>query len=203
MKGIIRTLLFAVLFIFFSCNKEEKKEDTEKGIDSSFIVGEWYRSYGNYVEDITFTKNLRFTGLVYENLTSKASVSDNMSGFWGIGSYGTVMSLDIFRTSTGRTETKDFSVVSWTDYSLQLLDKEYGNTESYLRIVENVNMRLNEIYEFDYLNKNSISASNYRSSNSSIISVNNNGQMTANDVGVAFINVSTNVGTLIVKVEVQ
>lgn len=202
-KVLVNTFLVTVLFVFCSCEKEEKKDNTDSGIDSSLIVGEWYRAYGDYVEDITFAKNFRFTGLVYDKLSSKAIISDNLSGSWRISSYGTIMSLDIYRTSTGRTETKYYSVVSWTDYSVQLLDKEYGNTESYLRIVENVNMRLKEIYEIDYLNNKSISVSNYRSSNPSIVSINDNGQITANEVGIAFISVFTNVGNFIVKVEVQ
>lgn len=183
---------------FTSCKGNEDKEEVRnEGIDSSQLVGEWYQKYGDYIEDINFSQNYRFTGIVYTNLTSTLTIADNLSGMWGLSSYGTVLQMDIYRTSTGFSNIKNYDVVKGDGYSLQLIDKEYNSTVSYQKIIESEKIRKDETFEI------SLSASKYSSSNESIAKVDDNGHVTAIGSGIAFISLSTKMGTLIVKVEVQ
>ena len=202
-SNIAKILILSVVLSLFSCCNDDEKKEEHKGIDSTYLTGEWYRTYSNYVEDVNFTSNLRFTGVVYEELSSTPKIADHISGSWGLDSYGSILVIRIYRSSTGNEEDKYYSVGSWNNYMLQLMDKKYGNPEQYLRIVETLNLDSSAEGDIVFFKRNSISAKGYSSSNPSIATVDSLGHVTANGVGVAFITVSTSVGTLIVKVVVQ
>lgn len=189
--------LVCLIITMSSCRNDEKEEIRKEGIDSSQLVGEWYRSYNNYIEDINFSQNYRFTGIVYENQKSILTIADNLSGMWGLSSYGTILLMDIYRTSTGSSDVKNYDIVNGDEYSLQLKDKEYNSPVSYQKIIESEKIGKGEAFEILQ------SASKYSSSNESIAKVDDYGHVTAIGSGIAFISLSTKMGILIVKVEVQ
>jgi len=203
-KIYIYLMTLSLLICHVACERHDKEEKIDdRGIDSSQLVGEWYHAFASYVEDISFTQNLRFTGQVYEDLGTSPKVSDNISGSWAVSSYGNVLSMDVYRTSTGSSDIKNYSVQSWDDYSLNLKDKGNGSIENYLRVVEIKNMKIGEEYDITYTKNNTIITTSFVSSNSSIVTVSSDGHVAAKSIGIVFITVSCNVGSFIVKVEVK
>ena len=203
MKQIRSVLILILLFGIYSCNKE--KVDEEKvafEFDSQFIVGEWYHAYGNYVEDISFLSNLKSTGITYENRSSNYDVVDNISGNWFVTSYGSVLSIDRYWKQRNVLDKNNYSLVDKKEYYMLLIDKEFGNTESFIKIVENAKLKVGEEYSVIFLRNNSIIASNYISSNNKIAEVSSDGRLTAKGPGIAFIRIESNVGPMVIKIEV-
>lgn len=199
-----------VLIIFFvsiliSCEKEEKDEQGGNFItDSEILVGEWCRSYGQYVYDITFTSNLKLTGKVYENLTSNPKLADNISGSWSLYSYGSELSISYYWASKNESDNAFFySVKNWSHNYLQLVEKQYSNEETFIRVVESKALSVGNVYDIEYLKTYSISALNISSSNTSIIKADSDGKVSAIGRGIAFVTITTINDKMIVKFEVE
>lgn len=181
-----------------SCHND-KEEDVS--FDTSVLIGEWYNNSNGVIIDLTLTKAF-LSGIVYNNIDSEFEKYEDWSGYWGYTSSTGVLSMIILHTATGMEFSSHFKLLSSDMYSLKLRDQELGSTEIYNKIVESKNLSVGTVYDINYIKANSISASGYNSTNPTIVSVDSNGHVTANKAGVAFISITTNVGTLIVKVEV-
>lgn len=183
-----------------SCHKEEKIE--EQLFDTSILLGEWYNYVDGTAVDITFT-TVSFRGSVYNTVNSSIEKYEDWSGMWVFNAYNRILTMDILHSATGKQTTKDYQILESNKYILTLQDQQLKSKEVYNKVVETKILYVGDEFDIEYLKTNSISASNYTSSCSYIANVDNKGHVTAVSPGIAFISISSNVGTLVAKVEVN
>ena len=85
---------------------------------------------------------------------------------------------------------------------MQLIDQEFGNMANFVKIIESANLKVGEAYNVIFLRANSVNASNYISSNNKIVEVSSDGRLIAKGSGIAFIRIESNVGPMVVRIEV-
>jgi len=192
-------LMILSLFLLTSCHKESSEQIN---FDTSVLIGEWYSYNAGVVTDLTLTSSF-LSGSVYKNVDSEITKYDDWSGYWMYSSSNSILSMNILHTATGHETSHHFKILSTNTYTISLRDQKLGSTDVYNKIVESKYLTIDAESNITYLKENSISAVEYRSSNSSIVEVDSSGHVIAHAQGIAFISISTNVGILIVKVVVN
>lgn len=197
MKQVI--FLLVSIFLLCSCHKDDEKKND---FDTSVLYGEWYSNVDGIVTDLSLS-SMTLAGNVYKTEGAEIVLYEKWTGSWLYYSENKILSMSIYYSSTHNQTLHNYQIVKVDDYTLNLRDQNLGTVDSYNKVIESKKLGINEEYDIGYLKTNTITATSYISSNPSIASVDNNGHVKAKKAGIAFISVSSNVGALIVKVEVQ
>ena len=174
------------------------KEDEE--FDNSVFWGEWYLNENAKITVLTFDA-LRFNGVEYPNPSIQEL--DRFYGNWAYFADSQSLVLNETRESGGATIEIYYQLIQVDKYSMKLREKSLKKTVLFLKIVEKINLHVGEYQDISYMMNHSIIAHNYSSSDNSTVTVDSSGKVTAISPGIAFITISTDVGTLIVQVKVS
>lgn len=183
-----------------SCSKDNN--EIEPLFDTSVLYGEWYSNIDGVVTDLKLS-SMTLAGSVYKTEESELVLFEKWTGPWVYLTENKILNMSILHSSTQHETTHYYKIVKVDDYSLSLRDQEFGFVDSYSKIVESKKLGVGEEYDIGYLKTKLITATNYNSSTPFVASVDDNGLILAKKTGIAFISVSTNVGTIIIKIEVQ
>ena len=197
MNKLTRFFLFLSIVLLNGCKKEH---NTEEEFDNTIFVGEWCYNSGDYYTDITFDP-LRFTGIIYEG--NPLTESDKISGAWGYIVASGILSMDIYHYSTGESTDANYSVLKIDSYAMQLRNHNLNSVENYSKVIETLNLKQGKEEYINYTRNIPLNVSSYTSSHPSIAKVDNNGLISAINKGISYISIATDVGILIVKVEVS
>lgn len=197
MKQVIFLLVSIILLC--SCHKDDGEKND---FDTSVLYGEWYSNVDGIVTDLSLS-SMTLAGNVYKTEGAEMVLYEKWTGSWLYYSENKILSMSIYYSSTHNQTLHNYQIVKVDDYTLILRDQNLGTVDSYNKVIESKKLGINEEYDIGYLKTHTITATSYISSNPSIASVDNNGHVKAKKAGAAFISISSNVGTLIVKVEVQ
>ena len=199
--GVVRTISNVILLLMlsacFGCSSSYNRED--EGFNDSVFMYEWA-----LVEDeqaMTLKLGLvDLSGVIYQG--SPLVESELIRGTWVYSVASKNLSMRINRVSTGIVKTTDYEVIEISNYSMRLRNKQLNKEEHYLKIVENHEVKVGQSFDIKYPQDNSLSLQNCKSSNPEILTIDTYGLFVANGIGLFFVTLQTNVGSMIVKVSV-
>ena len=202
MKKIFFLLVAAIALT--ACSDDDNNGSILPQYTMSDFDGCWISYDSNSATEITFdSQAFSCEGIFYSNPAAAMSVEDHQYGDFAY--IGTNSNLRISMVSEVKDDTyvKDYEVLSVDDYTLELLDKDYNITTTYIKVVASKEVETNATIENTYLNKINFTPTTYSSINSSVASVDASGRITALGTGTTFIIAQSETQKVAVKVSVR
>lgn len=199
-------ILAVLVFALFSCCKDDDN-DPQNGngqiIEKKAFLGEWCCIEAGTATVLNL-QNLFLSGVVYQKINVMPEEYDIMSGEWTYVSANMVLAENVLHKVSKERRSHSYKVQKVDNISMILRSREYGNEETYYRIVEKVNVNSNENIEIQYIKKNKgFNKATFTSTNSNIATVQSDGVIKGVCGGIAFITVESEVGKVVVMVEVS
>lgn len=192
-------LLIMSLMSIISCSDSDEKGNFES-FEETLFYGEWCSISGSMVSNITLDKNGSCNGKVYVDIGITPKEYEEIKGTWAYYPSSNSLLMSVYHSVNPRDERTSYKVIALNKYNLQLREVETGAEDNYCKVINNIMMEAGNTQK---INIDGIIAKGYSSSNSAIASVSTDGLITANNQGIAFIQVSSDEGTAIVKVFVK
>lgn len=190
-------ILLLTLSVCFGCSSSDNHE--EEVFDDSVFKYEWALIEDEQVLTLKFGL-ADFSGVLYQG--SPLVESEMVRGTWSYIVASNTLNMRVNRVSTGQIKTADYEVIEISKYSMRLRNKQLNKEEHYLKIVDKHEMKVGESFDIEYPQDNSFSLQDCKSSNPDILTIDQNGHVVASDIGIVFVTLRTNVGSMIVKVSV-
>lgn len=195
----ITILLFVTSILFISCGKSDSDNtEVNNKIETSMFYGEWFSvnnsTYYNFV-------NSKMEGIIYQDMNTMPSIYDYISGGWTFYKENSILRILVNYNNKMESQTEDYKLISIDDYSMTLQYIEFSNEIVLNKIISTNSMKIGDKYDINY-NNPKFESPIYSSLNTSIATVDNTGQVTATGTGITFISIKSQVGTVLVKIEV-
>lgn len=203
-KTAFSMLPSCVLCLFFAavsaCCNDEPNEDKEEYREEQFH-GEWCAISDDGTATYLKFETRGFTEQVIQDLNTYPKVYENLSGMWVFRPENGVLQLQTLHSSTGDGLTEAYDVMLLSNYSMQLRSQDYGYTDTYSRILENIELNVGERTTISLSSVGDITG--YATTCAGIVNVDSTGQLTATGPGKAFVQVFTAEGTVLVQIDVK
>ena len=194
---IASILLLALTMGLASCSDDSETENTGSFTQAQF-QGKWCALEGPVAMVLTLESS-SLEGEVYLNLSTTPTKYETLSGSWVYYPTNDMLRLQVLHSRTLQSESQDYKVLQVNDKVLKMREQETGAENIFYRMLDTKTVKQGAVFNIDYP-----ASVGYASSNSSIASVTDDGQVRANGQGVAFISVYTQDDQMvIVKVHVE
>ena len=197
-KGIFPLFLMVLSIGFSACSEDE--DDTV--IDSTLFAGLWCMSdeSGEIIE-LSLTNSHVVEGYLYCQEEGITYLNDNFTGTWFFYPTNDILVMHVYHPSTMQSNTISYKVVKLDDTTLQIRNQELGNLEAYYHLADSKTLSVGG--HINIGNAGVSSANKFYSSNNEVVSVDNNGNVTALQAGMAYILTSLDNQAAFVKINVE
>ena len=200
MKSKIFSLLFIVSFVACTSDSNNEKLDGVR-LDPSLLLGEWvtYSPTHQSFTDLLLKVGYGVEISVIQKQLGDSCVSYEDKGSWSLSEQELELSFVMVKDPISKCEISAIC----TD-SLVLRSKNQNYTDTYFRVVERIELDAGCSAKIEYIEEQSSSVLlEIRSSNEDIVTVNNDGVITAHQGGTAFVLLKMDTGLFFIKVSVK
>ena len=194
---IVTVLCLTVLLS--SCSSDDEGGSNYPASISQTIQTEWYAPEAARYMSFEF---MYVKGTVYQNLSDIPEIAETFSGSWTYSREGRVLDMNILYDKSLIGKTEPYQVLQCDENTLRLRHAKLSLPIDFYRIVESYEARIGDRIDIAYVKDHSdFSAATYTSSNANIADVDADGRITVKGGGLAFITVSSDAGSVVVRVD--
>lgn len=194
--------IFIIVFLSFGLTACNNDDNDDQIIDNSLFAGEWCMvDESGEINEMTLSSSHSVEGNLYYAEEGITTLQESFSGSWIFYPANNILTMQIYHPSTMISSTTSYKVEKLDNYTMQIRNQELGNLEAYYRLTSTKTMSVGS--QVDISNVGVSSANKFYSSNTDIITVDNNGTVTALKAGTAYVLIALDKKAAFVKIKVE
>lgn len=194
---IVTVLCLTVLLS--SCSSDDEGGSNYPASISQTIQTEWYAPEAARYMSFEF---MYVKGTVYQNLSDHPEIAETFSGQWIYSRDGGVLNMNVLYDKSLITKTEPYYVLHCDENTLKLRHAQLSLPIDFYRVVESYEARIGDRIDIAYVKDHlAFSSATYTTSNANIADVDADGRITVKGGGLAFVTVSAEAGSVVVKVD--
>lgn len=194
--------IFIIVFLSFGLTACNNDDNDEQIIDNRLFAGEWCMvDESGEINEMILSSSHSVEGNLYYAEEGITTLQESFSGSWVFYPANNILTMQIYHPSTMILSTISYKVEKLDDYTMQIRNQELGNLEAYYRLTNTKTMSVGS--QVDIKNVGISSANKFYSSNTDVITVDNNGTVTALKAGTAYVLTALDKKAAFVKIKVE